>query len=60
MVAATEYTSSQVPARNFTRSQRPPKFHASHRKTDIKPLLEEYWFDRPEAADEAVRKLLGG
>lgn len=29
-------------------------------ETDIKPLLEEYWFDRPEAAYEAVRKLLGG
>lgn len=28
-------------------------------ETDIRPLLEEYWFDRPESADQAVRRLLG-
>lgn len=27
--------------------------------TDVRPLLEEYWFDRPDLADEACKKLLG-
>ena len=27
--------------------------------TDVRPLLEEYWFDRPDLADEACTKLLG-
>lgn len=29
-------------------------------ETDIKPLLEEYWFDRPEEAEKASSQLLGG
>ena len=28
-------------------------------ETDIRPLLEEYWFDRPDEADKASKKLLG-
>lgn len=28
--------------------------------TDIRPLLEEYWFDRPDHAANAVKQLLGG
>ena len=27
--------------------------------TDVRPLLEEYWFDRPAEADAACQKLLG-
>lgn len=27
--------------------------------TDVRPLLEEYWFDRPDLGDEACKKLLG-
>lgn len=27
--------------------------------TDVRPLLEEYWFDRPDLADDACKKLLG-
>lgn len=27
--------------------------------TDIRPLLEEYWFDRPELAQSACQKLVG-
>jgi 5-methylcytosine-specific restriction protein B len=27
--------------------------------TDVRPLLEEYWFDRPELAEAASEKLLG-
>lgn len=27
--------------------------------TDVRPLLEEYWFDRPNLADEACTALLG-
>ncbi|MGY1672451.1 AAA family ATPase [Geodermatophilus sp. SYSU D00710] len=27
--------------------------------TDVRPLLEEYWFDRPELAEAACQKLLG-
>ncbi|MBB2988519.1 AAA family ATPase [Terracoccus luteus] len=27
--------------------------------TDVRPLLEEYWFDRPELAEGALKKLLG-
>ena len=27
--------------------------------TDVRPLLEEYWFDRPDLADQACTKLLG-
>lgn len=29
-------------------------------ETDIRPLLEEYWFDRPNIADSACAQLLGG
>lgn len=29
-------------------------------ETDIRPLLEEYWFDRPSIADTACAQLLGG
>ncbi|WP_224769503.1 AAA family ATPase [Nocardioides ochotonae] len=29
-------------------------------ETDVRPLLEEYWFDRSELADEACKRLLGG
>lgn len=29
-------------------------------ETDIRPLLEEYWFDRPSVADAACSRLLGG
>ncbi|CAM4187340.1 AAA family ATPase [Janibacter anophelis] len=28
-------------------------------ETDVQPLLEEYWFDRPHLASEACAKLLG-
>ena len=28
--------------------------------TEIQPLLSEYWFDKPEKADAAVKKLLDG
>ncbi|TDW90894.1 5-methylcytosine-specific restriction protein B [Kribbella pratensis] len=28
--------------------------------TDVRPLLEEYWFDRPDVAEAEYRKLLGG
>ncbi len=28
-------------------------------ETDVRPLLEEYWFDRPEVAQSAYQKLLG-
>lgn len=28
-------------------------------KTEIAPLLEEYWYDNPELASEATKKLLG-
>ena len=27
--------------------------------TDVRPLLEEYWFDRPDVADAACERLLG-
>lgn len=29
-------------------------------KTEIAPLLEEYWFDRPDQAEEQTRALLSG
>ena len=29
-------------------------------ETDIRPLLDEYWFDRPDLADTASAQLLGG
>ena len=29
-------------------------------ETDIRPLLEEYWFDRPDIAEKACSQLLGG
>lgn len=29
-------------------------------ETDIRPLLEEYWFDRPDIAEKACGQLLGG
>jgi 5-methylcytosine-specific restriction enzyme B len=28
-------------------------------ETDVRPLLEEYWFDRPEVAETACERLLG-
>ncbi|MET9317232.1 AAA family ATPase [Kribbella sp. NPDC003505] len=28
-------------------------------ETDVRPLLEEYWFDRPEVAEVECRKLVG-
>lgn len=28
-------------------------------ETDVRPLLEEYWFDRPDLADAAYQKLIG-
>lgn len=28
-------------------------------ETDVRPLLDEYWFDRPDVADKAVAQLLG-
>jgi 5-methylcytosine-specific restriction protein B len=29
-------------------------------ETDVRPLLEEYWFDRPDVAESAYQQLLGG
>ena len=29
-------------------------------ETEIGPLLEEYWFDSPERANEAVERLVAG
>ena len=28
-------------------------------ETDVRPLLEEYWFDRPDVAEAALQKMLG-
>ena len=28
-------------------------------ETDVRPLLEEYWFDRPDLAESACQALLG-
>ena len=28
-------------------------------ETDVRPLLEEYWFDRSHLADDACKRLLG-
>jgi 5-methylcytosine-specific restriction enzyme B len=33
-------------------------WYASIVKYEIKPLLQEYWFDRPDKADEETKKLL--
>lgn len=33
-------------------------WYASIVKHEIKPLLQEYWFDRPDKADEEIKKLL--
>ena len=27
-------------------------------ETEIKPLLEEHWFDAPEEVDKSIKKLL--
>ena len=50
-----------IPSQKFSHLDNSPEEHAWYEtivKYEIKPLLEEYWFDDPVTADELVSELL--
>jgi hypothetical protein len=50
-----------IPSQKFSNLDNSPEEHAWYEtivKYEIKPLLEEYWFDDPVTADELVSELL--